>query len=38
MRRRFIGEVDTMDRASGGRGKKRLVKGKGKGRSRLAGK
>ena len=38
MRRRFIGEVDTMERASGGKGKKREVKGRGKGRSRLAGK
>ena len=38
MRRRLIGQVDTMERASGGKGKKRLVKGKGKGSRRLAGK
>ena len=38
MRRRCIGEIDTMERASGGRGKKREVKGRGKGSSRLAGK
>ena len=36
MRRRLVGEVDQMGWASGGRGKKREIRGKGRGRSRLA--
>ena len=36
MLRRIFGQVDQMGRASGGKGKKRLIKGKGKGKSRLA--
>ena len=38
MRRRLVGEVDQMGRASGGRGKKRAIRGRGRGRSRLASK